>query len=92
MPIKSIFDPTNPDYEAGGMDILTGNLGGTAENMPESLVDGKVETDEEDDESTKYVDGAESAGEAVNQIAEALDEKRHNEPERPQVTPPDGPG
>ena len=91
MPIKSIFDPKNPDYEAGGMDILTGSIGTTPSSMPESLVDGKVEAEEED-EATKYVDGTESAGEAVNQIAEALDEKRHNEPEQPQVTPPDGPG
>ena len=92
MAIRSIFDPTNPDGPlVGGLDNFTGSTGHAHSKMPEDLIDGKVETDE-DEETEKYCDGKLNADEAVCEIAEALDEARHTEPTKPAVNPPDGPG
>ncbi|CAN5441560.1 hypothetical protein BH10PLA1_BH10PLA1_12070 [soil metagenome] len=92
---KSIFDPRHDGPVIGGLDNFTGESGQSYSSMPDALVDGVVETDEENDaEGTAGVDAPAVAdtGEATREVAEALDEHLHDKPITAKQSAPDGPG
>ncbi len=76
---KSIFDPSSGDENLrGGMSGYLGAQGKAYSKMPEDLIDGKVEEDPEEVELEKKAET--DPTQAVEQIKEALDERRHDEP------------
>ncbi len=86
---KIIFDPHHDGPALSGLDTFTGQPGASFSNMPESLVDGKTEEDAEKTEADAPPDASTSTGgEAVDEIAEALDESRQAEPAKPNLPPP----
>jgi len=97
---RSIFDPTQAGSVVGGLDNFNGPTGRAFSNMPDSLIDGKVQDDEgndvdaSDEEAAAAADGplAGDKDDALHQIADALDERHHNDPAPTTRTPPDGPG
>jgi len=96
---KSIFDPHHDGPALSGLDTFTGQPGQSFSNMPDELVDGKVEEDVEETAVEQSADAADAVDapleataqpgdEAVEQIAEALDESRHAEPAKPPLPLP----
>ncbi len=86
---KSIFNPHQQGASLSGLDTFMPQPGESFSSMPEDLIDGKVEEDEEEADVESGLDGSANSGdEAVEEIAEALDESRHAEPAKPAPPPP----
>lgn len=88
---KSIFDPHHDGPSLSGLDTFTGQPGQSFSNMPDELVDGKVEAEEEvEPQSSDVVDASQTSAPpghtAVDEIAAALDELHLADPA--EVRPP----